>query len=89
MKQSFFGIAFCVCLQKTCIKASYTGGFSDKTSLLRLSQNCPVTPVGPLVFDQLVHMMLGSMLAGGDLKNEGYAEQGFLGIPVRNNLREE
>lgn len=45
-------------------------------------------PRGPLVLDQLVDVVLGAVLAGGDLENEGYAEQGFLGIPVRNNLRQ-
>lgn len=48
----------------------------------------PARPRGPLVLNQLVHVVLGAVLAGGDLENEGYAEQGFLGIPVRNNLRQ-
>lgn len=48
----------------------------------------PACPQGPLVLDQLVHVVLGAVLAGGDLENEGNAEQGFLGIPVRNNLQQ-
>lgn len=45
-------------------------------------------PKGPLVLDQLVHVVLGAVLAGGDLENEGNAEQGFLGIPVCHNLQQ-
>lgn len=48
----------------------------------------PACPQGPLVLDQLVHVVLGAVLTGGDLENEGNAEQGFLGIPVRNNLQD-
>jgi len=48
----------------------------------------PARPRGPLVLDQLVDVVLGAVLAGRDLENEGYAEQSFLGIPVGNNLRQ-
>lgn len=52
------------------------------------ASRAPACPQGPLVLDQLVHVVLGAVLAGGDLENEGNAEQGFLGIPVRNNLQQ-
>lgn len=40
----------------------------------------------PSVPDQAVNMVLGSPLAGGDLKDVGSAEQQLLGVPVGHHL---
>jgi len=66
-------------------------GEAQQAALLHNPPHIPVSlkppPVPkPLVLHQLVDMMLGTVLAGGHLKHEGDAEQGFLGIPVGNNL---
>ena len=37
---------------------------------------------GTLVFDEFVDMVLSSVLAGGDFKDVGSAEQQFLGVSV-------
>lgn len=70
-------------------KATGMGGFSARPPPSPLhAPHGPACPQGPLVLDQLVHVVLGAVLAGGDLENKGNAEQGFLGIPVRNNLQQ-
>lgn len=41
---------------------------------------------GGLVFDELVDMVLGPVLAGGDFKDESNDKQGLLGVPARDHL---
>ena len=41
---------------------------------------------GTLVFDEFVDVVLGSMLAGGDFKDESDDEQGLLGVPAGDHL---
>lgn len=41
---------------------------------------------GTLVFDKLVDMVLGPMLAGGDFKDESNNEQSLLGVPACDHL---
>lgn len=41
---------------------------------------------GTLVFDEFVDVVLGSMLAGGDFKDESNDEQGLLGVPAGDHL---
>lgn len=75
----------------TSLEASCTGGFSaqDPFHPTLASPQCPRPPQRPLVLDQLVYVVLGAVFTGGYLKHKGYAEQGLLGIPVRNNLKWE
>lgn len=55
----------------------------------RLSPSGPNGPSGPRlsVFDQPIDVMLGAVLAGGHLKDVGYAEEGFQCVSVGNHLR--
>lgn len=48
-------------------------------------------PSGPRVsvFDQPIDVMLGAVLAGGHLKDVGYAKEGFQCVSVGNHLRTE
>ena len=39
-----------------------------------------------LLLDELVHVVLGAVLGGGDLEHVGGAEQGLLGVPVGDHL---
>lgn len=41
---------------------------------------------GSLVFDELVDMVLGPVLAGGDFEDESNDKQGLLGVPARDHL---
>ena len=41
---------------------------------------------GTLVFDEFVDVVLGSVLAGGDFKDESNDEQGLLGVPAGDHL---
>lgn len=54
----------------------------------RLSPSGPNGPSGPRlsVFDQPIDVMLGAVLAGGHLKDVGYAEEGFQCVSVGNHL---
>ena len=40
-----------------------------------------------LLLDELVHVMLGAVLGGGDLKHVGGAEQRLLRVPVGDHLQ--
>ena len=39
-----------------------------------------------LLLDELVHVVLGAVLGGGDLEHVGGAEQSLLGVPVGDHL---
>lgn len=39
-----------------------------------------------LVFDELVDMVLGPVLAGGDFEDKSNDKQGLLGVPARDHL---
>lgn len=41
---------------------------------------------GTLVFDEFVDVVLGSVLAGGDFKDESNDEQRLLGVPTGDHL---
>lgn len=41
---------------------------------------------GTLVFDEFVDVVLGSVLTGGDFKDESNDEQGLLGVPAGDHL---
>ena len=41
---------------------------------------------GTLVCDEFVDVVLGSVLAGGDFKDESDDEQGLLGVPAGDHL---
>ena len=40
-----------------------------------------------LLLDELVHVVLGAVLGGGDLEHVGGAEQGLLSVPVGDHLQ--
>ena len=51
------------------------GGMADRVAGLHL------------LLDELVHVMLGAVLGGGDLEHIGGAEQRLLRVPVGDHLQ--
>lgn len=58
----------------------------EQAGVWRMSIAHPVEVRGMLVFDKLVDMVLGPVLAGGDFKDKSNDQQGLLRVPTRDHL---